>query len=95
MNSDDTKRELLAFADKQGLPCPPVQTAWLASCVEETAQLDKSLPGFSQHPYFVMLGTIEARKNHLLLLHVWRSLVEELGVVGHVLKQYLGLFIEI
>ncbi len=80
VNSDDTKRELLAFADKQGLPCPPVQTAWLASCVEETEQLDKSLPGFSQHPYFVMLGTIEARKNHLLLLHVWRSLVEELGV---------------
>ena len=29
------------------------------------------------HPYFVMLGTIEPRKNHLLLLHVWRRLVAE------------------
>jgi glycosyltransferase involved in cell wall biosynthesis len=27
------------------------------------------------HPYFVMLATIEPRKNHLLLLHVWRDLV--------------------
>jgi glycosyltransferase involved in cell wall biosynthesis len=26
-----------------------------------------------------VLGTIEPRKNHLLLLHVWRQLVEELG----------------
>ena len=26
------------------------------------------------HPYFVALGTIEPRKNHLLLLHVWRRL---------------------
>lgn len=30
-------------------------------------------------PYFVALGTIEPRKNHLLLLSVWRSLVERLG----------------
>ncbi len=30
-------------------------------------------------PYFVMLGTIEPRKNHLLMLHVWRRLVEMMG----------------
>lgn len=30
-------------------------------------------------PYFVCVGTIEARKNHLLLLEVWRRLVAELG----------------
>src|SRR5271165_1720805 len=27
------------------------------------------------HPYFVMLATVEPRKNHLLLLHLWRDLV--------------------
>lgn len=32
-----------------------------------------------EKPYFVVLGTIEPRKNHLLLLQVWRQLVEELG----------------
>ena len=30
-------------------------------------------------PYFVIVGTIEPRKNHLLLLHVWRRLVKEYG----------------
>jgi glycosyltransferase involved in cell wall biosynthesis len=32
-----------------------------------------------RHPYFVMCGTIEPRKNHLLLLHLWRDLAAELG----------------
>src|SRR5271166_3915688 len=27
------------------------------------------------HPYFVMLATVEPRKNHLLLLYLWRDLV--------------------
>jgi len=30
-------------------------------------------------PYFVCIGTIEARKNHLLLLQLWRKLATELG----------------
>jgi glycosyltransferase involved in cell wall biosynthesis len=30
-------------------------------------------------PYFVCVGTIEARKNHLLLLNLWRQLTEMLG----------------
>jgi glycosyltransferase involved in cell wall biosynthesis len=30
-------------------------------------------------PYFVCVSTIEARKNHLLLLNLWRQLVDELG----------------
>lgn len=32
-----------------------------------------------QRPYFVCLSTIEPRKNHLLLLHIWRSMVEAVG----------------
>ncbi|WP_342635723.1 glycosyltransferase [Rhizobium deserti] len=28
-------------------------------------------------PYFVALGTIEPRKNHLLLLNIWRELAQE------------------
>jgi glycosyltransferase involved in cell wall biosynthesis len=26
-------------------------------------------------PYFLCVGTIEPRKNHLLLLHLWRRLI--------------------
>jgi len=32
-----------------------------------------------KRPYFVCLGTIEPRKNHLLLLNIWRRMVEERG----------------
>ncbi len=33
----------------------------------------------ARHPYFVVCGTIEPRKNHLLLLHVWREIVARFG----------------
>ena len=29
----------------------------------------------AERPYFVCLGTVEARKNHLLLLNLWRDIV--------------------
>ena len=32
-----------------------------------------------ERPYFVYISTIEARKNHLLLLNLWRRLATELG----------------
>ncbi len=34
------------------------------------------LPG---RPYFVMLGTIEGRKNHLLMLNIWSEMARRLG----------------
>ncbi|WP_294389604.1 glycosyltransferase [uncultured Sphingomonas sp.] len=35
-----------------------------------------------ERPYFVCVGTIEPRKNHLLLLHLWRALSEERGAAA-------------
>lgn len=35
--------------------------------------------GLAAHPYFVSCGTIEPRKNHLLLLQIWRELAAALG----------------
>ncbi len=43
------------------------------------------LPAVARHhevnsrPYFVYLGTIEGRKNHILLLNLWRQLAANLG----------------
>ena len=42
-------------------------------------------PMASDRPYFVCVATIEARKNHLLLLNLWRRLVEERGVAAPML----------
>lgn len=56
-------------------PGTPVHVALLG-----TEALPPAAPelGADGRPYFVCLGTIEPRKNHLLLLHLWRHLVETL-----------------
>ncbi|QNE31303.1 glycosyltransferase family 4 protein [Sphingomonas sp. NBWT7] len=38
-----------------------------------------SLAQTDERPYFVCISTIEPRKNHLLLLNVWRRMVERMG----------------
>lgn len=38
-----------------------------------------------ERPYFVYISTIEPRKNHLLLLNLWRRIVEHLGNAAPVL----------
>jgi glycosyltransferase involved in cell wall biosynthesis len=39
-------------------------------------------PGLAAQNYFVTAGAIEPRKNHLLLLRVWRDLIERLGTAA-------------
>ncbi|MEO1314527.1 MAG: glycosyltransferase, partial [Pseudomonadota bacterium] len=70
-NSADTARRTAAWLSKWNLSMPGV-TALLG--VDPL-----SAPGAVQpadHPYFVVLGTIEPRKNHLLLLSIWRQFWE-------------------
>jgi glycosyltransferase involved in cell wall biosynthesis len=75
-NSDDTADALRAFAQANGLRLPPLQPAALAPA---TLRLPAAAQPPLPHPYFVVLGTIEPRKNHWLLLHLWRDLVAQLG----------------
>ncbi len=74
-NSRATLDELARFADTLGMRLPPAQSAFLAP---PAFSLADSAPPVTR-PYFVVLGTIEPRKNHLLLLQVWKRLVERLG----------------
>lgn len=75
-NSDDTARDLAAFAAEIGVARPPTIAAPLG--LEAGFAADVAPLG-AERPYFVTLGTIEPRKNHLLLLHVWRRLAARLG----------------
>ena len=75
VNSAATRDELLAYAAARNITVPPCAVALLAP-----AKLPEPYRGRPlDKPYFVVLGTIEPRKNHLLLLHLWRQLVAELG----------------
>lgn len=69
-NSHDTARTFTHYAAKSVYP--PSIVAPLAA--PELPQPSPQRP--LSEPYFVVLGTIEPRKNHLLLLHVWRRLTQ-------------------
>ncbi|MFG1478121.1 glycosyltransferase family 1 protein [Xanthobacter sp. V4C-4] len=77
-NSAHTEAAMAAFARRKGLTMPPGVVALLG--IEDTfrAAATGAAP-LAPHPYFVMVGTIEPRKNHLLVLHAWRRMAERLG----------------
>lgn len=75
-NSQATLDSLAVFAQQQALPMPPAVVALLAPAALPVPDVSKRPMAA---PYFVVLGTIEPRKNHGLLLHVWRELVGLLG----------------
>lgn len=74
-NSKFTLDALSNEAEKLGVPKPHSTIAHLAPGF--TSKPYKRRP--IKSPYFVMLSTIEPRKNHNLLFRIWRKLVEEMG----------------
>lgn len=67
------ERELAA----RGQPRVPVHVEPLPSTLPSADHAKLADPELAARPYFVVLGTIEPRKNHLLLLNVWRRLAEQ------------------
>jgi len=49
---------------------------------EAFLQADRPDPELEQSRYFVVCGSIEPRKNHMLLLNVWKELVREQGAMA-------------
>lgn len=75
-NSQATIDELADFSAVQGRSMPPTLAAWLGTSTPRSIQRTGVFP---DRPTFVVLGTIEARKNHLLLLQIWMRLIEKFG----------------
>ncbi|NJS36768.1 MAG: glycosyltransferase family 4 protein [Brachymonas sp.] len=86
VNSRTTAQELRSYAEQNNLKLPPLLIAPLASSVTSLASAEVSeannLQAISSPPsqnYFLVLGTVEPRKNLSLLLDVWRTLLEKFG----------------
>jgi len=75
VNSAVTRDALQPHLDRAGR-APPVLVAPFGVDLP-AAPIDRPPP--FERPYFVYVSTIEARKNHLLLLNLWRRLAMELG----------------
>ncbi|MBX2853477.1 MAG: glycosyltransferase family 4 protein [Rhodobacteraceae bacterium] len=73
-------RSLIRFAERSHRR-PPSMIAHLG--LSDIWEKPYEGPPLSAHPYFVTLGTIEPRKNHLLLLNIWRRLAESLPNPPH------------
>jgi len=74
-NSEATASSMARFiGDTAALP--PIRVAHLGcDALPADASDAPSIPA----PYFLVLSTIEPRKNHLLLLNIWRRMIETLG----------------
>ncbi len=74
VNSNATASELNDFAAHQKLNIPPIIAAHLGvedfGCAVDISEQSK--------PHFVCIGTIEPRKNHLMLLRVWKKLISQM-----------------
>ncbi|BBU62648.1 hypothetical protein MSC49_25830 [Methylosinus sp. C49] len=77
--SASVARRFTNYATEKGRGDLPVCVAGLpaAPAFERAAVAD---PRLADTPYFVFCSTIEPRKNHMLMLDVWRELAEREGV---------------
>ena len=74
-NSQSTVTDLEYFAEANGVAVPPRIPAWISGHVIP----DQVTPRQMARPYFVTVGTLEGRKNHILLLQLWLHLIQKLG----------------
>lgn len=77
-NSSYTLRRLEAWAQANGLTLPPARVVPLGVFPRYLSRAGLR-PPTGARDYFVMAGTISARKNHAFMLTIWRRLAEQLG----------------
>ncbi|TDG05926.1 glycosyltransferase family 1 protein, partial [Paracraurococcus ruber] len=79
---DDVRRLHSALAPGRDLPCTvvPLDAAALSPEATEPAPLPVALRG--GRPFILFVGTIESRKNHLLVFQAWLTLVRRHGAAA-------------
>lgn len=74
-NSESSAQEIREYAQAAGHRLPPLKASWLAGAnlIPEGPVPNRPIS------YFTYVSTMEGRKNHEMLLHVWQKLVRDLG----------------
>ncbi len=84
--SEFTAQEVRRLQVKYELPAVPVRAVPLAHTMKFSTQARQKSPNisqiskfeeFSNKPYALVVSTIEGRKNHLLLVNVWKQFLDE------------------
>lgn len=76
--SENTRKDIQEFTESAGIPCPPIEVVRLGDELPAGTRENVTSPG-EEDPFVLCVGTIEVRKNHMLLYHVWRRLIERHG----------------
>lgn len=79
VSTEQTKKSLLAYLAKLGRSHMPVHVGALPASSTFSQPPTAPDPSLRKRPYFIVCGTIEPRKNHLLLLQIWREMVAAHG----------------
>lgn len=77
VSSEANKADLIRHIGNLGRPIPRIEALTLPVSGDFQGGDLGILP--MEPPYFVTVGTIEPRKNHILLLQVWRELAARMG----------------
>lgn len=80
--SEHSRRDLLAFMEQAMLPARPVEVIRLGEHPFDTDATRLASPAvrrLCEQPFILTVGSIQGRKNHLLLYHAWRQLLRRHG----------------
>jgi glycosyltransferase involved in cell wall biosynthesis len=80
--SEFTAREVRGLLSRNGLPEIPVISIPLAHSFDQENEfdggvLDRSVDRIAHRPFVLFVSTIEARKNHALMVAIWRRMLKE------------------
>jgi glycosyltransferase involved in cell wall biosynthesis len=76
--SESTKRDIQKFCKEELLPEPPITVAKLGDgFVDTTVSEDYAVPGLKPEQYILCVGTIEIRKNHILLYTAYKEALSQ------------------
>lgn len=86
-NSNETKKYLQRFTQEHDRECDEIVTAYIGV---EPCFLNQDIKPVAkpEKNYFVVIATIEPRKNHLLLLNIWRDMAQQ-GTLDPMPELYL------